>query len=273
MKQYLLFLIFLLAFISCNQEKKNSKEPPIPKEVDSLLFSAHDNTRSLELRKADILKIENYLSQRENDSTKRRNYLKVANRYYSINDFEGEYKSVKIAYELASKAKDTFIIARSYLYIGGNFLRLKNLDSAFYYNYKATTLYAITGDKDTQRRALSNLSLIYRDTKDFVKSETYAVEALKVVENDDNFLSKYGVYNRLANLFADAGKYNQALQYYKKALAATEHFDEKQKTYQLRLKAQSLLNIGVLMMEQEQYEEAETYFNKASKVGKNSSQN
>lgn len=266
MKKFLFFLLMISLF-SCQKEKIINKESPLTKEVDSLFSMAYNDSLTFDTRKEAIHKIENYLNQRENDSTKRKNYLKVANRYYSISDLKGEYKSAFMALKLATQAKDTFIIARSNMYIGDNFLNSKKKDSVFYYNYKASTYFSVTKDKNTQRSALSNLSLILKSVKDYTKSEKYAVEALKIVEDDDNFLAKYGVYNTLGKLFTETRKYDLAFDYHNKALNVTDHFNEKQKTYQLRLKAQSLLNIGILKMEQGLYKEAETYFEQTDNVG------
>lgn len=273
MKKFILFLSVTILFFSCLQEKNSSKEPPLPKEVDSLFIVAYDNSLTFNNRKEVIHKIENYLNQRENDSTKRRNYLKVANRYYSINDIEGHYKSAKTAYNLALKAKDTFIIARSNMYLGNSFLHFKKKDSAFYYSYKASTYFSITKDIETQRSTLSNLSIILKSVKDYTKSEKYAVEALKVIEEGNNFLAKYVIYNTLGKLFTETHKYDLAFDYHNKAFNATEHFNESEKTYQLRLKAQSLLNIGVLKMEQGLYEEAESYFEQTDSIAVLAKQN
>ncbi|MFD1016921.1 tetratricopeptide repeat-containing sensor histidine kinase [Winogradskyella rapida] len=273
MKKYLFFLLTMFLFISCKEEVYTNEEPPLPKEVDYLFKVAYNNFLTLETREAAINKIESYLNKRKNDSTKRKNYLKVANRYYSISDIKGEYKSAFIALKLATQAKDTFIIARSYMYIGDNFLKLNKKDSAFYYNYKASTYFPVTKDKNTQRSALSNLSLILKSVKDYTKSEKYAVEALKIVDDDNNFLAKYGVYNTLGKLFSETKKYDLAFDYYNRALKSTDHFNEKQKTYQLRLKSQSLLNIAILKMDQGLYREAETYYEQTDNLGVLAKQN
>ena len=266
MKIKILALV-ILVFISCNQEKNINIEPPLPKKVDSLFNVAHNNILSIETRKAAIKNIENYLNQRENDSTKRRNFLKVANRYFSINDYNSYYESAKIANELAIKAQDTFITARSYMYLGKYFLHLNKKDSAFYYSYKASTLFSTTEDTKTQSSTLLNLSIILRSVKDYTKSEKYVIEALEVLESDNDYLSKYRIYNTLGKLFAETKKYELALNYHYKALNATDHFNEKQKTYQLRLKSQSLLNIAILKMDQGLYREAETYYEKTNNLG------
>ena len=270
---FLFITITACVLISCKEQKYKSKEPPIPSRVESLFNVAHDNSIPTVERKKAINNIEDYLNQRKNDSTKRRNFLKVANRYYSINDIDGYFESAKTAHNLALKARDTFIIARSNMYFGKYFLNLKEIDSAFYYSYKATTFFPSTKDNNTQRSALSSLSLILKSVKDYPKSEKYAVEALKVVENDSGFLAKYGAYNTLGRLFMETGKYNLAYDYHKKALNITDNFTRKERTYQLRLKSQSLLNIGVLRMEQGLYKEAESYFNQANDLGILSVQN
>jgi signal transduction histidine kinase len=265
---FLIVSMIVLMLLSCKkgQSQRPSKEPLLPKRVDSLFNAAYNNDISIKTRKEAIKNIEDYLGQRANDSTKRKCYLRVASRYYVINDLKGEYNSVVKAYKLALKVKDTNIIARSCMYIGHNYLNRNMMDSAFYYNYKATTFYPITKDKNTQKRALSNLSLILKTVKDYDKSEQYAVEALKVVEKDSNYAAKYGVYNTLGRLFMQTNKLSLALDYHEKALKATEQFNNKQQSYRLRLKSQSLINIGVTMMLQGYHKEAEEYFKEADDI-------
>ncbi|WP_179334081.1 tetratricopeptide repeat-containing sensor histidine kinase [Winogradskyella costae] len=267
MKKYLFFLLAIFVLFSCKEEINISKEPPLPKEVDSLFKVAYNNSLTLDTREAAINNIDNYLNQRKNDSTRRRNYLKVANRYYSINNHEGRYKSAKMANELAVRARDTFIIARSNMYLGKYYLHLNKMDSAFYYSYKASTYFSSAKDNETQKSALSTLSLILKSVKNYTESEKYVIKALEIVESDNNYFSKYGVYNTLGKLFAETKKYDLAFDYHNRALNATDHFNEKQKTYQLRLKSQSLLNIAILKMDQGLYREAETYFEKADNLG------
>lgn len=77
----------------------------------------------------------------------------------------------------------------------------------------------------------------------------------------------------MGKLFTETHKYDLAFDYHNKAFNATEHFNESEKTYQLRLKAQSLLNIGVLKMEQGLYEEAESYFEQTDSIAVLAKQN
>jgi signal transduction histidine kinase len=230
--------------------------------VDSLFQSVYIDTLSFETRLDAIHQLEDYFASRENDSTTRRNYFKIANRYYYLNDFEGFYKNASKTFTLGKEAKDTLTLARGYYYFGDYHLQYKELDSAFANYMKAKTLYETTNDIERLATVLSQISTIYKDVKDYSNSERYAVEAIdKIKENTDPYFL-YSSYNSLGILLNETKNYKKALSYYHLALENIENIEDMS-AYKAQLKAQTYINLGVLFIKQERYEEALKYLNES----------
>tara|TARA_R110000850_G_scaffold271031_2_gene404791 strand:- start:184155 stop:186119 length:1965 start_codon:yes stop_codon:yes gene_type:complete len=230
--------------------------------VDSLFQVVYVDTLSQDIKIDAIHQLEDYFKNRENDSTTRRNYFKIANRYHYLNDFEGFYTTARKAYELGSKKNDTLTLARGYYYYGDYHQQYKRLDSAFYNYIQAKSLYEFTSDNERLASVLSQISTIYKDIKDYSNSEKYAVEALEIFLEKNEPYNLYATYNTLGILMTEVNNFNKAVEYYNLALKNIENADEMA-AYKSQLKAQTLINLGVLFQKQGRYEEALGYLNQA----------
>lgn len=237
----------------------------MPSGVDSLFQAVYIDTLSFETRQDAIHQLEDYFASRVNDSTTRRNYFKIANRYYYLNDFEGFYNSASKAFSLGKDAKDTLTLARGYYYFGDYYLQFKKLDSAFYYYTQSRSLYEFTSENELLANVLSQISTIHKDIKEYPKSEKYAVDALEFFINTNDLYNLYTTYNSLGILMTETKKFDKGYEYYHLALKNLAYADDMA-AYQLQLKAQTLINIGVLFEKQERYNEALLYFNKALEI-------
>ncbi len=261
MRCVFIFLL-LISVLSCTNKSKATKEPPLPSRVDSLFQTVYLDTLSFESRLDAIYQLENYFQNRENDSTTRRNYFKIANRYYYLNDFEGFYKTTKNAFLLGKEAKDTLTLARGYYYFGDYHLQYKRLDSALVNYMEAKSLYELTDDKERLAAAIRKISVIYKDVKDYSNSERYAVEAIEIIKERNDPYYLYSSYNSLGILMNETKNYKKAFVYYKLALVNIDNIKDMS-AYKAQLKAQTLINLGVLHIQQEHFKEALNYFNEA----------
>jgi signal transduction histidine kinase/tetratricopeptide (TPR) repeat protein len=258
-----IFIFLLLTFVlSCTNKSKVFKEPPLPAGVDSLFQAVYIDTLSFETRLDAIHQLEDYFASKVNDSTTRRNYFKIANRYYYINDFDGFLIAAKKAFQLGNEAKDTLTLARGYYYFGDYHLQYKRLDSAFANYMQAKSLFELTGDKEMFAVVLRKLSIIYKDVKDYSNSERYAVEAIEIIKEYNDPFYLYSSYNSLGILMTETKNYKKALSYFNLALENIEKIKDMS-AYKAQLKAQTLINMGVLHTQQEQFEEALNYLNEA----------
>lgn len=232
----------------------------MPSGVDSLFQAVYIDTLSFETRLDAIHQLEDYFASRVNDSTTRRNYFKIANRYYYFNDFEGFYKNASKAFSLGKDAKDTLTLARGYYYFGDYHLQYKRLDSAFANYIMSKSLYETTNDSERLATVLLQVSKIYKDVKDYSNSERYAVDALNIFLENKDFFNLYSSYNMLGILFTEIKNNDLAFKYFNMALENLDKVKDMA-AYKAQLKAQTLINLGVLFQKQERYNEALNYFN------------
>lgn len=237
----------------------------MPSGVDSLFQAVYIDTLSFETRLDAIHQLEDYFASRVNDSTTRRNYFKIANRYYYFNDFEGFYKNASKAFSLGKDAKDTLTLARGYYYFGDYHLQYKRLDSAFANYIMSKSLYETTNDSERLATVLLQVSKIYKDVKDYSNSEKYIVLSIEKLKELNDPYSLYAAYNSLGALMTETKKFDKAYEYYHLALKNLAFADDMA-AYQLQLKAQTLINMGVLFEKQERYNETLLYFNKALEI-------
>jgi Flp pilus assembly protein TadD len=105
------------------------------------------------------------------------------------------------------------------LAIGHKHYENEEFDSSYYYYSKAK--YAAEIKKDTSRiiHSIGWLSQIQRNQGDYAGSETTAVEALPLLENNDKFPNgRWNIYNQLGNIYLFTFDNDNALYYFNKAL-------------------------------------------------------
>lgn len=148
--------------------------------------------------------------------------------------YQGDNKSFgKINYEnlkTAKQLKDSLSIAIASNNLGYYHLQnTKENDSAYYYYSKAVAIYDKINEAFRQVGALSNLSLIQQNEKDYFGSEENAINALKLLDKlpktEGNLDAAYILYNRLGNLSVYLGQYDKSLEYYEKAIAISNKMD------------------------------------------------
>lgn len=258
-----IFIFLLLIFVlSCTNKSKVIKEPPLPPRVDSLFQMVYRDSLSLEIRRDAIHQLEEYFKKKANDSITRRNFFKIANRYYYLNDFDGFYKAANQAFLLGKEAKDSLTLARGYYYFGDYHLQYKRLDSALINYLQSKNLYEFTDDKERLATVLRGISIIYKDVKDYTNSEKYAVHSLEILKKKNDPFYIYTSYNDLGSLMTETKNYKKALSYYHLASENIENIEDMS-AYKAQLKAQTYINLGVLFIKQDLYEEALIYLKKA----------
>ena len=92
--------------------------------------------------------------------------------------------------------------------------------------------------------------LIYYFQSDFVNAIAFSQEALKAAATINNNLLNASIYNNIANVYADMGQQEKALDYYKKLLTAAQ--EAKHRVYEMN----ALVNMGLVYLEQNNFPEA-----------------
>ena len=198
-------------------------------KLDSVIYfrnQSKDNNLSLDERLKLAKKAANLSSNLDIDTTSILNNRNLSYLYLMIGDYE-PFK--KVNYEnlkLASKLKDTFVVAIAYSNLAWYYNHIQENDSAFYYYTKALKKYKGINDLKSQAVILGNISNIQYTEKDYVGSEESIVQSLKLFQqlpqNEANLDSQYKLYNRLGNVSLVLKKFEKALEDYSKAVEITE---------------------------------------------------
>ncbi|PTX61094.1 tetratricopeptide repeat protein [Kordia periserrulae] len=112
-------------------------------------------------------------------------------------------------------------------------------------------------------RAYNQLSLIYRDIEDFVRSSSFGEKALAYFKRDNNEYAIGIAFNNLGYSYLKQDKLDKALTFLLEGLAIGK------KNGNQSMIADSFLNLGLLYNELNDYDRALDYFRKGEKIAKN----
>lgn len=108
--------------------------------------------------------------------------------------------------------------------------------------------------------ALMNLANVYADYGNNNKAIQYYIEALKINKEAKDWKSISSCYNNLGTIYDDISNYPLALEYYHKSLEIDERNNDSLKLHKV------LNNIGIIYKKRENYDKALAYYNRALKI-------
>jgi signal transduction histidine kinase len=198
------------------------------------------------------------------DSTKIKNYFKVANRVFMMMEYE-QYKTISNKIIKIAKAKnDSLNTAKAEYYLGDYYMATFKNDSAYYYYLAAEKKYKKLNDKRNLANTKLHKSYILAYEKDYIGSETETIKVLNIANQlKDNDLV-YESYISLGTSSSGLGNYEKALEYHQKALAQIKKIEDKNfiPVYQ----AQALNNIGLVYLNLSKFDEASKIFAEGLKI-------
>ena len=203
------------------------------------------------------------LQKSDNDSVMRKNLFKVANRFWNMNAFEDYKIFLEVIIKKSNQAKDIASEAKANIYIGDYYNRKLISDSAYLYYSRSQKLYIKLKDNPQIIRSLFAKAMMQFYAKDFIGCENSAVNALKVINRDnnaDNNGTEYEIYNLLGSIDSELQEHDRAMEFYNKALLTLEkgNFDPK-----YHFKGAILYNIGLVYQNKKEHKKAIVYFQKA----------
>ncbi|RXP64563.1 tetratricopeptide repeat protein [Lutibacter sp. HS1-25] len=259
MKQYPILIITLFFIIGCNYNYKNKVEKDfVFKEIDSLIEISKNTDKSDSLRTNYILKATTLIEQIDNDSLKIMLLNSVAKSNFELGNLKEFAKISRTNLELSEWYKDTLNIGNSNVNLG-NYYRLNNKsDMAFYHFNKALNNYKSVNNKYLYARTLLEIARIQTNESDFMGSEINVIKALAIfneIKSDKGLFASYDILG--VNSFC-LKKYDQAIEYNKKALIYTDKL-ESSISYRLDI----LNSIGLSYQYLGNFSEALKYYKEA----------
>ncbi len=264
MKHFSIF-ISLLFFINCSDKKNNEQIlDEENKKINNYLSLAQKESISKEMRvRFGDLAYET-IKKQKNDSLTRRNYFKIANRYFPLYELEKYKKVTKEVLELGKESNDSTTIARALYYMGDYFFEKAKNDSAYWYYNNAEKIYLKLDEKENLANTILHKAYVLLYEKDFLGSESVTIKALDIsLEINDNLLI-YQCYGNLGSSLSGLGNYQKGLHYHNKAL---EQLEKLKENYLYKdFKAQTFNNLGLVYLNNDQPKKAIQNFQNGLKI-------
>ncbi len=259
-KLYYIALLLLLSF-SCTQKKSDKKAHN--SSSDSLSFfleKAYDYKLATSKRELYIKKSLELVLNQENDSMHRVNLFRIANRYFNMNNWVDYKKVVDIVIKKSIISSDSLSIAKGYSYLG-DFYRTRGISETAYLNYfKAEKIYLNLHDNINLAKSRLNKALLQYYESDLTGAELSVFIAIRALNGEKEDVILYDSYNLLGIVYTELDEFNKALEYHNKALNS---INEQTSPIELQHKALSINNIGFVYQNNNQHQQAITYFEKA----------
>ncbi|MDC8004741.1 ATP-binding protein [Aureisphaera galaxeae] len=258
---FLVVLFIGVTFLSSCKDKQDASDIPVDEGVNSFSFwmnRSRDNNHSIDQRQIALRQAYRLTEELDNDTLQTINLRAIAFQAYKLNDSLFFRKTNNEAFELTSKIKDTLGIADTYWNYGAFYAQRDVYDSA-YSNYQtAHNYYSLIRNEYYAGKMLYNMAFIKGRLKDYTGSEVLTFQAITKFKRLKRNKSLYTAYNHLATLYKGLGEYSKAHFYNEQALYYLSDLDDKKTFYE-----GTLNNIGLIYHEEEKYEEAIEYFNRA----------
>lgn len=256
-----LFFILIITLISCKKSKDNFLSDKIDYHFEEVYNSRLDKETKLKHLDSAVYIVS---EQQDTDSLKIKNTFKVANRYYTLLEYQKYFQVSKEALYLSKKQKDTLNIAKSEYYIGDYYFFTSKNDSAYYYYLKAEKKYNKLNDKFNLAKTLLHIAYVLLYERDYLGSEAQTIKVLNIANEINDAGLIYECYVNLGSSLLGLKNYEKALEYNLKALNQIENLESD--IYTPLYKAQVLNNIGYVYINLNQYSNALKHYSKALEI-------
>ena len=180
-------------------------------------------------------------------------FVKQALVFYDAGNNDKYLYLLKKLYKQSISKEDYNGISESSYYIANYYYNEAKYDSAYFYFTKAENSFLKIKDKVLLASYIKNIRAnILTFKKDYVGAEKLSIEALKVAKEEKFNLLIYDCYITLGNSLDGVKNYDKAIEYYKKAIEATD--DLKLEPEYLMLKAMPYNYIANIYRKKKEYE-------------------
>ncbi|WP_445456497.1 tetratricopeptide repeat-containing sensor histidine kinase [Flavobacterium sp. HNIBRBA15423] len=263
--RYFTLLILFIIILSCSERKSKEQEFDAQNQkINNYLSLAQKETISKEMRIRFADLAYETIKNNKNDSITRRNYFKIANRYFPLYELEKYKKITNKVLELGEKSKDSATIGKALYYLGDYFFENAKNDSAYWYYNNAEKIYNSIQDKQNLANTILHKAYLLLYEKDFLGSEATTIKALNISTEIGDDVLVYECYVNLGSSLMGLENYDRALFYHKKSLNQLEKI--KNTPFYEDFKAQTFNNIGLVYQNDNQHEKALENFSQGLKI-------
>lgn len=193
--------------------------------------------------------------EEELDST---NYfIELANFHKKNNNYRSSQDYIQKAIEFAEEKKDYQAQADAYSFLGNVYFELKKYSDAIQTYNKSISLYNSQEPSSNQAYTYYNLGLCYIERKEYSKAEFYFKEAEKIYETIDIPEAKEMINLQKGKVYHAKGESQLALSILSTVIVNPDEEDH------FKTKAEALYQIGLIEAENNRYNLALNYLNKA----------
>jgi signal transduction histidine kinase len=231
--------------------------------LDFYFEKANDESLDYQSRHAAADSIIKILALQKNDSLNRKDYLKLANRYFNMNAMDDYRETTKTLIANAQKSKDSVRLARGFSYLGDYYGSKFESELAYQNYFYAEKIYIKLNDDANVAKTLLNKSVIQFNEKDFVGSEKSAIQALSILRKTNNDDLTYEANNILGVIYHELSEFDRAIAFHNAALLILE---KQNITEKFQSRATSYNNIGVVYQKSLNYKKALEFYAEGLKI-------
>ena len=222
MKTIGVLLFCSVFFLGCTPKKKDITDLFSDSTLDSLITTASNkkNDAATRLFNANLA----YEITEKEAAVKSKNFTDLATVYFELGDQKKYLYLSKKLYKRSLMKRDYDGISESSYCIANYFYNKANYDSAYFYFTKSEKAFLLVKEKSVMASYIKNIRANIRTfKKDYVEAEKLSIEALKVAKQEKYDLLIYNCYITLGNSLGGLENYDEAIEYYKKAIDVTDN--------------------------------------------------
>ena len=184
-------------------------------------------------------------------------FIELANFHKKNNNYRSSQDYIQKAIEFAETKKDYQAQADAYSFLGNVYFELKKYADAIQTYNKSISLYNNQKPSSNQAYTFYNLGLCYIERKEYSKAESYFKEAEKIYETINIPEAKEMINLQKGKVYRAKGENQLALSILNTVIINPDEEDN------FKTKAEALYQIGLIEIENNRYNLALNYLNKA----------
>ncbi len=254
----LYFIFIFILFLSCNKNKKQHISESVNSDSISYYLRLIKSTQFTKEDKKDKLSKLFYLLKESNNTFNNRERLSnIALEYFKVNDLSKLKEVSFFLLKNSNKSKDSIHLAKAYRYLGGYYKYNQELDSSFYYYFKAEKTYFKLKDKSGYANMLFNKGIIQYGINDYLGAELSLYKAYYIFKDSDEKDKLYGTLNQLGLVYNELKEYDRSADFHHRALQTVREFNLQSSEHQ---EAVCYNNLGYLYIKQKKFKQASVNF-------------